>query len=92
MRGLHHLKVSGTYQPEIDDLSQENFKAFYLKINNHIGRFGIGVNEVLSAWPNTHRSVRKRWQPDNKVRVPKFRLEVFRAGNERMSRRHRRRN
>jgi len=92
MRGLHHLKVSGRYQPSVDDQLQESFRIFNLGIKNHIEGFGVDASEVLSAWPNILQLVEKRWRPDNRVRIPPFRIEVFRAGNQRMSRRYRREN
>jgi hypothetical protein len=91
MRGLHHLKISDRYQPKIDDSLQEDFRAFNLNIKNHIEEeLKDDMDKVLSACPDIYKLVRKRWQPDNKVSVPKFRLEVFRAGNQRVGRRLRR--
>ena len=92
MRGLHHLKVSGPYQPQIDDPVQVSFRTFYGNVNRHIEALGVDAGEELSSWPDILQSVRRRWLPDNRVRIPKFRVEVFRAGNERMSRRYRRPN
>jgi hypothetical protein len=90
MQGLRHLGVSGKHRSEIDDQSQEDFRNFYLNIKNHIEGFGADVDEILSPWPNIHKLVKSRWQSGNKVPGANFRLEVFRAGSQRMSRRHRR--
>ena len=90
MRGLHHLKVSGRYKSNVDDQSQEDFRAFYLRIKSHIESFGVDTGEVLSSRPEILQLVTARWRPDNKVRIPPFRIEVFREGNQRMSRRYRR--
>jgi hypothetical protein len=92
MVGLTHLQVSGIYSASLDSSSASLIKSFYLKIGAYITELGVELGEVAVNWPSGIEGfLRQRWNPENCVIPPAFRIEVFRAGSERMSRRWRRR-
>jgi hypothetical protein len=67
-------------------------KAFYVRIGEHVIKLGVDLGKIALTWPpGIEGFLEQRWALENSIVPPPFRIEVFRAGNERMGRRWRRR-
>lgn len=80
MGGLHHLQLSGIYRPRVDELSQDRLKAFNLSIQQRLTDLGVDIVKEMADWPSGIPGfVLQRWRADNRVVLPRYTLEVFRA-------------
>lgn len=78
--GLHHLQASGAYRPRVDEESESQLRTFNLNIRQRLTDLGADVDRAMSDWPaGIPRLVLQRWKPDNRVVLPSFIVEVFRA-------------
>ena len=92
MTGPTHLQVSDIYSASLDNSSLDVIKAFYVRIGEHVIKLGVDLGKITANWPSGIEGfLKQRWALENSIVPPPFRIEVFRAGNERMSRRWRRR-
>ncbi|HUC27838.1 MAG TPA: hypothetical protein VMA73_34510 [Streptosporangiaceae bacterium] len=88
MSGLAHLEIPEPPVSVFDEESQEQLNKLYRSIQGRLVELGVDPDAAMASWSSGIRDfVVQRWKPDNKPVIPRFRLEVFRAGHRPKKRR-----